>query len=120
MCRASEQCPSLEVFDLIVLGSPIYYERPMKSVTEFIDRNKGLAGFKVAVYITCFVASREVPSPIRNFVIRKYLGSILKHVRGEVVASKAFKGWWRSRDEHVLEECIEWCRELVRVVTSNR
>jgi len=115
ICRPKDPCPNPRNFDLIVVGTPIYYERPMRSVLEFIDRNDGLRGLKVAVFITCFAASKKIPAPIRNAVIRRYLNSVLKHVKGEVVASKVFKGWIRSPDPSVLEECAEWGKTLVKI-----
>jgi len=114
LCRPKDSCPNPRDFDLIVVGTPIYYERPMRSVLEFIDRSNGLRGLKVAVFITCFAASRKIPSPIRNAVIRTYLNSVLKHVEGEVIASKAFRGWLRGPDPAVLKECSEWGASLAK------
>lgn len=116
LCRPRDPCPNPRNFDLIVVGTPIYYERPMKSVLEFIDRNEGLGDLKVAVFITCFAASKRIPAPIRNAVIRIYLNSVLKHVKGKVVASKAFRGWLRGSDPEVLKECAEWGKALAKVM----
>ncbi len=118
LCRARDPCPNPRNFDLIVVGTPIYYERPMRSVLEFIDRNDGLRGLKVAVFITCFATSKKIPSLIRNAVVRRYLNSVLKHVKGEVVASKAFKGWMRGPDLNVLRECAEWGDALAKAVSK--
>ena len=118
LCRPKDPCPDPRDFDLIVVGTPIYYERPMKSVLEFIDRNDGLVGLKVAVFITCFAASKKVPAPIRNAVIRRYLNSVLKHVKGEAVASKAFRGWLRGPNPGVLKECVEWGEALAKIVSK--
>jgi len=115
LCRPKDPCPNPRNFDLIVVGTPIYYERPMRSVLEFIDRSDGLGGLKVAVFITCFAASKKIPAPIRNAVIGRYLNSVLKHVKGEVVASKAFKGWLRDPGPSVLKECAEWGKTLVKI-----
>jgi len=108
LCRVKDTCSNPGNFDLIVVGTPIYYEHPMKSILEFIDKNGGLKGLKVAVFITCLAASKKIPSPIRNTAIQRYLNSILKRVKGEVIVSKAFKGWLQSPDLSVLEECAEW------------
>ena len=113
MCRIGGECPDPRGYDLVIVGSPIYYEQPMRSVIEFIEENNGLRGCRVAVYIVCLAASQRIPAPIRNTVIGRYLGLVLKHIRGEVAASRAFRGWLRKRDEEVLRECKEWCRLLI-------
>ena len=118
LCRARDPCPNPRNFDLVVVGTPIYYERPMRSVLEFIDRNDGLRGLKVVVFITCFAASKKIPSLIRNAVVRKYLNSVLKHVKGEVVAFKAFKGWVRGPDLGMLGECTEWSEALAKAMSK--
>ena len=116
ICRPSRSCPDPHSFDLVIIGTPIYYERPMKSIIEFIEKNSGLRDCNVAVFITCLVASKKVPRPIRSIVIKRYLNSVLKHVRGNVVAAKVFKGWLEKPDEDVTRECIEWCKKLSEII----
>ena len=116
VCRARGSCPDPKSFDLVVVGAPIYHEYPMRSVLEFIDRNSGLEGLRVAVFITCLAASRRIPAPIRNAATRRYMSLVLKHVRGEVVASRVFKGWLREPDPSVLRECAEWGAALAKAM----
>jgi len=39
--------------DFVVVGSPIYYERPLPEVTDFIRCTRGLGRRVVAVFIVC-------------------------------------------------------------------
>ncbi len=87
VCRARDSCPSPRGFDLVVVGTPIYCERPMRSVLKFIGENEGLKGLRVAVFITCLATHNRIPSLIRNIIARVYLGSVVKHVNGKLVAS---------------------------------
>ena len=72
LCRVKSSCPDPGSFDLIVVGSPIYYERPMRSLIDFIDENGGLRGLKVAIFVTCLAASEKLPTLIRNNKKRGY------------------------------------------------
>ncbi len=41
-------------YDLFVIGSPIYWEKPLKSVVNFLSENKDkFKGKKVAVFVVC-------------------------------------------------------------------
>ncbi len=120
MCRIGGECPDPRGYDLVIVGSPIYYEHPMRSVIEFIEENNGLRGCRVAVYIVCLAASRRISAPIRNTVTGRYLGLVLKHIRGEVAASRAFRGWLRRRGEEVLRECREWYCLLIEKLGVRR
>ncbi len=111
--RVSREQPDLGDCGLVVLGTPIYFERPMKTVTGFIDGNNGLEGRRVAVYITCFMASRKISSPIRDRIVGWYLGQVIKHVRGEIIGSTAFSGWIRRPDKEALRRCREWSRRII-------
>jgi len=54
---------SIEDCDLVVVGTPIYYERPLQEVMRFLDENEGLEGKKVAVFILCIASRLEGPTP---------------------------------------------------------
>ncbi len=116
VCKLGDACPDPIGYDLVVVGSPVYYERPMPSVIDYLVRHGGLEGVRVAVFITCFAASKRVPRPFREAVAGHYIAQILKHVKGEVTAVKAFKGWLRKPDASMLKECGEWGRELAKVL----
>jgi len=116
VCRVSAGCLDPVSYDLVVVGSPTYYERPMPSVTDYVDRHGGLEGMRVAVFITCLAASRRVPDLFREAVTRRYIGQVLKHVKGEVIAARAFKGWLRRPDQSTLKECSEWDKELAKAL----
>ena len=116
VCKIGNACPEPVGYDLVVVGSPVYYERLMPSVIDYVDRHGGLEGMRVAIFITCLAASRRIPGLFREAVTRRYIGQILKHVRGEVIAVRAFKGWLRWPDQLTLEECGEWGEELVKAL----
>ncbi|RLG90726.1 MAG: hypothetical protein DRO16_01670 [Thermoprotei archaeon] len=119
VCKPSQSCPDPHDFDLVIIGTPIYYERPMKSIIEFIEKNSGLHNCRVAVFLTCFIASKKVPKFIRNIILKKYLDSVMKHIKGNILSFRAFKGWLWKPDEDVIRECIEWCKELSKLIKVN-
>ena len=101
---------SIEDCDLVVVGTPIYYERPLQEVMRFLDENEGLEGKKVAVFILC-IASRFGKLG-RVYTKRQYVRKVLEHLRTEPVSVKVFEGWILSEREETLKEARRWAELL--------
>jgi menaquinone-dependent protoporphyrinogen oxidase len=101
---------SIEDCDLVVVGTPIYYERPLQEVMRFLDENEGLEGKKVAVFILC-IASRFGKLG-RAYTERQYVRKVLEHLRTEPVSVKVFEGWILSEKKDTLREARRWAKEL--------
>ncbi|WP_297437524.1 flavodoxin domain-containing protein [Thermococcus sp.] len=52
MFRVTEN-PDVESCDLMVIGAPVYYERPLPGVKEFLLSKNDLEGKAIAVFILC-------------------------------------------------------------------
>ena len=52
--------PSLEPYEAVVVGSAIYWERPLAEVTRFVERNRTALGAKrVAYFLMCLELTRS-------------------------------------------------------------
>ena len=102
--------------DFVVVGSPIYYERPLPEVTDFIRSTRGLERRVVAVFIVCIADVFGFLG--RRVAERIYLNSLKKLIKGEVISEKIFRGWLRDMNKNTLKEAYEWGTELAEVFRS--
>jgi menaquinone-dependent protoporphyrinogen oxidase len=94
-------------YDLIVAGSPIYYERPLESVLRFLRRND-LRGHNIALFVVCYAGVFGM----RNFMVRRYLDELQAYCKGNVIYETSFDaavGPWRKLNREV---CIDFGRML--------
>jgi menaquinone-dependent protoporphyrinogen oxidase len=94
-------------YDLIVVGTPIYDDRPMVSVQHFLEAGR-LHDKKLALFVVCFAGIFGM----RNFMVRKYLDELREKCSGVVVKQTSFDsamGPWRKVNKAV---CIDFGKEL--------
>jgi menaquinone-dependent protoporphyrinogen oxidase len=94
-------------YDLIVVGTPIYDDRPMMSVRRFLEAGS-LHNKKLALFVVCFAGIFGM----RNFMVRKYLDELHEACAGIVVKQTSFDsaiGPWRKVNRAV---CIDFGKEL--------
>lgn len=94
-------------YELIVVGTPIYNDQPMRSIKHFLE-GKGLRNRKVAIFVVCFAGIFGM----RNFMVRKYLDDLREACDGIVVKITSFDsamGPWRKINKAV---CIDFGKEL--------
>lgn len=94
-------------YDLVVVGTPIYNDRPMRSVKYFLEKG-ALRNKKVAIFVVCFAGIFGM----RNFMVRKYLDELREACDGIVVKETSFDsamGPWRKINRAV---CIDFGKEL--------
>lgn len=94
-------------YDLIVVGTPIYNDMPMKSIRDFVRRDD-LRNKKVALFVVCFAGVFGM----RNFMVRKYLEELRRACTGTVVKLTSFDsafGPWRKMNRAI---CIDFGKEL--------
>jgi menaquinone-dependent protoporphyrinogen oxidase len=108
--RMAHTARSLD-YDLIVVGTPIYNERPMKSVRDFLRRDD-LRNRRVALFVVCFAGVFGM----RNFMVRRYLEELKRLCTGTVVKQTSFdsaSGPWRKLNRSV---CVDFGKELVSIM----
>ncbi|MHA1430991.1 MAG: flavodoxin domain-containing protein, partial [Candidatus Freyarchaeota archaeon] len=99
-------------YDLFVVGSPIYYEKTMKSVIDFLASNREkLKQKKVAVFILCW--AEKLGKLAKGYVKKRYLKPLEKEVSDSLIMSGVFRGWLRKPDTKQKELCTNWIREVV-------
>ncbi len=115
--RASEN-PNIEDCDLIIVGAPIYYERPLPEVKEFLLSRNGLEGKTVAVFILC-IADRFGKLG-KKYTERRYLRMMTEHIRGRIIAIKVFDGWILGENEETIEEAKDWIKRVLDAFESGK
>ncbi len=102
-------------YDLIVVGTPIYDDRPMTSVQRFLEAGR-LHNKKLALFVVCFAGVFGM----RNFMVRKYLEELRETCSGVVVKQTSFDsalGRWRKVNRAV---CIDFGRELASLPYNHK
>ena len=102
--------------DLIVIGSPIYFEKPLDSVKGFIALNATiLREKKVAVFIVGWAKkfSDKVESHIKN----NYFGPLISPINEAVISHHMFRGWVLKPDYGQREEAEQWVRSVLDTIS---
>ena len=82
-------------YDLIVIGSPIYGQKPMKSIDAFLEKNWNvLAKKNVALFIVC----GDHPYPEYTSNVTQFLQDFEKKIDNTPVAIQAFGGYLDLKD----------------------
>lgn len=79
-------------YDLIVVGCPVYNERPSARIIRFLDKNKDFLKNRKLALFTVSVPFDMTPERAKKFAGQKDVKSLFDHVAGTVIASKAFLG----------------------------
>jgi len=100
---------NVEGCDLIVVGVPVYFEGPLRSVLRFLEENSERLKDKVfAVFVVC-----TVPRPLYWYARVKYLKPVLERIRGRVVGTFIARGWFTKPPEGARREVVGWIREVL-------
>jgi flavodoxin len=94
-------------YDLIVVGSPIYNEKPMRSVRRFLEC-RGLDNKRLAMFVVCFAGVFGM----RNPLVQRYLDDLRRGCTGIIVKQTSFdtaSGPWRKINKAV---SIDFGKEL--------
>ncbi|AJC71719.1 hypothetical protein X802_05720 [Thermococcus guaymasensis DSM 11113] len=110
--------PPVEDCDLLILGAPVYYERPLPEIRRFIEFHNGLRGKKVALFILCI--AEKFGNAGRCYTERRYLRLMVEPIAGEVVAQKVFEGWIFKENPKTIEEARDWARRLFRLLRREK
>ncbi|ADT84303.1 flavodoxin domain-containing protein [Thermococcus barophilus] len=104
---------TLKDCDLIVIGSPIYYERPLKSVLEFLEQHQDeLRNKKVAVFVVCI--AEIFGHAGKAYAEKRYVGALIKRVPGKVIETAVIKGWIRKPNFSQKVVVQNWIKELLK------
>jgi menaquinone-dependent protoporphyrinogen oxidase len=100
-------------YDLFVIGSPIYWEKPLKSVVNFLSENKDkFKGKKVAVFVVCL--AKLFGHFTDRHVKNHYLKPLEEEILDSLVKRGVFKGWLKKPDYNEKKNVIKWIREVVQ------
>ncbi|ALM75486.1 flavodoxin family protein [Thermococcus barophilus] len=108
--------PDVESCDLIVIGAPIYYERPLPSVIEFIRSRNGLESKRVAVFILCI--ADKFGKLGKKYTEARYMRLMTEPIKGEIIAKRVFDGWILKEDPKTIREAENWIKRVLDAFKS--
>lgn len=101
-------------YDIFVIGTPIYWERPMKSIVDFLKANsEKISARKVAIFIVCM--AQVFGRPTQRYIKNRYLKPLEDSIGCKDIAKRIFKGWIRKPNYRLKTECIEWARKILEL-----
>ena len=100
-------------YDFFIIGSPIYWEKPLKSVVNFLSENKDkFKGKKFAIFVVCL--AKLFGHFTERHVKNHYLKPLEEKVSGSLIKSGVFKGWLKKPSYSEKKNVIKWIREVVQ------
>ncbi|NUU98530.1 flavodoxin domain-containing protein [Marinitoga sp. 1138] len=100
-------------YDLFIIGSPIYYEKPLKGIMNFLEENSSiLKEKKTAVFIVCM--AQLFGKATEKYIKNHYLRPLEEKVGDLVVESGVFWGWIRKINEKDRDKVKKWANEIVK------
>lgn len=102
--------------DLFIIGSPIYWEKPLKSILDFLLAHRDdLKDRKIALFIVCLASIFGILG--EKYVKKFYLKPLLDNCSGIVIGYHVFKGWLINVDYSVRDDCKKWAEELIKLLS---
>jgi len=106
----------IEDQELVVIGSPIYEEHVMKTITNYIDENREkLASKVVAVFIVCIALASKLG---KLYAEKHYLPQLIKRLTREPDAVAMFRGWLLHPNPEALHQAEKWALKIAQVVKA--
>ena len=104
--------------DLLVFGFPIYFERPMKSMSEYVAAHaSSMHSHRVAVFILGW--GKCVYQRAEKHIEKSYFGPLVKGFSDNLLSKHMFRGWIRKKDPAQEIESKEWILRVARLVKSD-
>ena len=98
--------------ELVIIGAPIYYERPLKSILEFLEEHSSeLENKKTAIFIICFAVA--FGSLVRWHIQNHYIKPLMERIPGEVIDTLVLKGGIGNVSEDETEKAKRWAIGLL-------
>jgi menaquinone-dependent protoporphyrinogen oxidase len=105
--------------DLLIIGCPIYFERPKKEMRLFIEeRHESLNAPYVAVFILGW--AKRVYDRVKGHVEKNYFGPLIEPFKDRLIGQHMFRGWIRKLDPEQEYECKDWICNIVDDVQGRR
>ena len=110
--------PRVEDCDILILGAPVYYEKPLPEIRRFVELHNGLRGKRVALFLLCI--AEKFGNAGRRYTEGRYIRLMVESIAGEIVAQKVFEGWVFKESPKTIEEAKDWARRLFRAAVERK
>ena len=108
--------PDVDDCDLIILGAPIYYERPLTEIRRFVESKNGFKGKRIAVFILCI--AQKFGRLGKEYTERRYLRMMSDPIKGKIIAARAFEGWLFGENNITIAEARTWAVKVAEAGTK--
>ena len=110
--RRASEVATFKGCELIIVGTPIYYERPLKSILEFLEEHSSeLEEKKVAIFIVCFAVA--FGNLGRWHIQKHYIKPLMERIPGEIIDTLVLKGGIGNVSGGEIEKAKRWAIRLL-------
>ncbi len=104
-----------ENYDLLMIGSPIYFEKPLKSVLKFTrEHSEELSHIRVVVFV---VNMADLFGHLtESYIETRYIGAIASLLRNPPVLTHSIRGWIRKPGEKTREDIKDFVRKVTKII----
>ncbi|MHA1929754.1 MAG: flavodoxin family protein [Candidatus Thorarchaeota archaeon] len=103
--------------DLLLVGYPIYFEKPWKHMSAWMEEN--IQKIK-STYVALFTLgwAKSMYNRVEGHIAKNYFGPIEQHFSDNLISKHMFRGWIRKKDLAQQDECNEWIRDILGLLQS--
>ncbi len=118
LLRAGEERKLEGNYDLVIIGSPIYYEKPLKSVKEFIEQNREkLSSIPVAIFV---VNMADLFGHLtESYIKTRYIGALEKLLKTPPIITYPIRGWLRKPGGKTEKDMGEFVKLIIHHFKTN-
>ena len=118
LLRAGKEMEFKGNYDLVIIGSPIYYEKPLKSVREFTEQNREkLSGIPAAIFV---VNMADLFGHLTESYIKiRYIGALEKLLKTSPIITYPIRGWLRKPGEKTQKDVGEFVKLIINHFKAN-
>ena len=111
ICKVSE-CTDVSSYDAIIVGSPIYYESPLKTVKSWLHKHSGeLKEKPVCLFVVCM--AQRFGHPFKSYVYKHYLAALRKALGKEPICQGDIMGYVLKENPQSREDAIAFGKHVL-------
>jgi menaquinone-dependent protoporphyrinogen oxidase len=116
ICEVSE-CTDISSYDAVVVGSPVYYESPLKPVRQWLQEHSSeLKEKPVCLFVVCM--AQMFGHPFKSYVYKRYLGALRKALGKEPLCQWDIMGYVLKENPQSREDAIAFGKHVLEALAD--
>ena len=118
VCRVSE-CKDVSQCDVVVVGAPVYYESPLRSVVAWLESHGDDVKDKdVCLFVVCM--AQMFGHPLKSYVYKRYLGILRKALGREPTCQGDIMGYVLKEGQRTKGEAYAFAESVLTAICRKK